>query len=85
MADLHFDKGTLKEIETPFGKGYVESQGFVIIGRVDTQDQARAAKKAVRALGPEFREIDYDVAPVKPVNLDVALEDIATLDDLQQS
>lgn len=58
MADMNFDKGTTK---AP-GDGVVAtSDGFVVVAFVDTQEQARAAKAAVRALGPDYQHVNYDV------------------------
>jgi hypothetical protein len=57
--DMHFDEGTTKLVDSSEGPVLVESAGFVVVARVATQEQARAAKKAVRALGPEWVEVDY--------------------------
>ena len=61
MADMNFDKGTTRLLPTTDGEVLAESDGFVVVARVDTQDQARAVKAAVRALGAGFEQVNYDV------------------------
>lgn len=61
MADMDFDQGTVKLVPTDAGERLVESDGFIVIAHVATQEQARAAKAAVRALGDGFENVNYDV------------------------
>jgi hypothetical protein len=64
--DMHFDKGQTQIIESPVGPLVVESQGFIVFARVDTQDQARALKTLLRAQpGVERDDVNYDTAPPK--------------------
>ena len=59
MADYNFDKGTTKLIDGESGEPVlVESQGFMVIVVVPTQDEARAVKAEMRERGYQSQYSD---------------------------